>query len=86
MTMLTSVEHSDLSGEIEDDGVTVQVDIFRAVGRQGGWLLEVTSEEGDITRWDEPFASDEDAWAEFLATAARDGIRSLHCHENETLH
>ena len=86
MTVLNSIEHSDLSREIEDDGITVQVDIFRAAEKQGGWLLEVTSKDGDITGWYEPFASEEDAWAEFVATVERDGIRSFLGFENVTVH
>ena len=71
------LEHSDFSGEFTDDGVTVLVDIFRPEGTQGDWQMEVITEEDDVTSWDEPFATDRDAWEEFLATIERDGIQSF---------
>lgn len=70
-------EHSELSGEFTEDGVTVLVDIFRPAGTQGDWNLEVITEEDDLTTWDEPFATDREAFDEFLATVERDGIRSF---------
>jgi hypothetical protein len=71
------LEHSEFAGEFEDDGVTVLVDIFRPVGTQGDWQLEVVSQDDYVTSWDEPFDTDRDAWEEFLATVERDGIRSF---------
>jgi hypothetical protein len=72
-----TLEHSEFSGEFEDDGVTVLVDIFRPAGTQVDWQMEVVSQDDDVTSWDEPFATDRDAWEEFLATVERDGIRSF---------
>jgi hypothetical protein len=71
------LEHSEFAGEFEDDGVTVLVDIFRPAGTQGDWQLEVVSQDDYVTSWDEPFATDRDAWEEFLATVERDGISSF---------
>ncbi|WP_210104090.1 hypothetical protein [Neorhizobium galegae] len=71
------LEHSEFSGEFEDDGITVLVDIFRPAGTQQDWQMEVVSQDDDVTSWDEPFATDRDAWEEFLATVERDGIRSF---------
>jgi hypothetical protein len=76
-TSAPKTEHSELSGEFTDDGVTVLVDIFRPAGTQGDWNLEVITEEDDLTTWDEPFATDREAFDEFLATVERDGIRSF---------
>lgn len=70
-------EHSELAGEFTEDGVTVLVDIFRTAGTQEDWTLEVITEEDDVTSWDEPFATDREAFDEFLATVERDGIRSF---------
>jgi hypothetical protein len=70
-------EHSELAGEFTDDDVTVLVDIYRAAGSQADWTLEVITEEDDVTSWDEPFATDREAFDEFLATVERDGIRSF---------
>jgi hypothetical protein len=83
MTKKQKMEHSEFAGEFEDDGITVLVDIFRAEGTQGDWTLEVISEQDDVTTWDEPFATDKDAWEEFLATCEKDGIRSFLDGEEE---
>ncbi len=71
------LEHSDFSGEFEDDGVTVLVDIFRPAGTNGDWTLEVISQTEVVTTWEDGFATDQDAWEEFLATAERDGVKSF---------
>lgn len=84
MTKKTKMEHSEFSGEFEDDGITVLVDIFRPAGTQGDWTLEVISEQDDVTTWDEPFATDKDAWEEFLATCEKDGIQSFLDGEEES--
>jgi hypothetical protein len=71
------LEHSELSGEFTEDGVTVLVDIFRTQGSQEDWTMEVVTQSEDLIRWDEPFETDRDAFDEFLATIARDGIASF---------
>nr|CAD6421214.1 hypothetical protein REQ54_02199 [Rhizobium sp. Q54] len=81
------LEYSDFSGEFEDDGVTVLVDIHRAAGSEGGWTLEVISQEEDVTTWEGTFETDKEAWEEFLATTEKDGIRSfLGGEESESVH
>jgi aryl-phospho-beta-D-glucosidase BglC (GH1 family) len=81
------LEHSDFSGEFEDDGITVLVDIHRPAGSQGGWALEVISQEEDVTTWEDTFETDKDAWEEFLATTERDGIRSfIGGEDGESVH
>ncbi len=77
MAKKPKLEHSELSGEFTDDGVTVLVDIFRPAGSQGDWKMEVIDQEDGLTTWDEPFATDLDAFDEFLATVERDGIRTF---------
>lgn len=80
------LEHSEFSGEFEDDGITVLVDIYRPAGTQGDWQMEVISQTEDVTTWDEPFATDKDAWEEFLATAERDGLASFLAEDDPSLH
>ncbi|OWV84076.1 hypothetical protein ATY78_05005 [Rhizobium sp. R635] len=70
-------EHSELAGEFTDDGITVLVDIFRTSGSNEDWTMEVVTQSEDLIQWDEPFATDRDAFDEFLAVVARDGIRSF---------
>ncbi len=77
MAKKPKLEHSEFAGEFADDGITVLVDIFRPVGQDDGWSLEVISENDDLTTWEEKFPTDEEAFSEFLATVARDGIRSF---------
>ncbi|HTO30159.1 MAG TPA: hypothetical protein VL202_03105 [Pararhizobium sp.] len=77
MTKKSKLEHSDFAGEFTDDGVTVLVDIFRKAGSDEGWMLEVIDQEEGLTVWEEPFATDKEAFEEFLATIERDGIRSF---------
>jgi hypothetical protein len=70
-------EHSEFSGEFTDDGVTVLVDIFRPEGTQGDWAMEVIDQDDGLTVWEEAFATDREAFDEFLATVERDGIRTF---------
>lgn len=79
-------EHSDFAGEFTEDGVTVLVDIFRAAGSTGGWSLEVIDQDEGLTVWEEPFATDREAYEEFLATVERDGIRSFLEEPETPLH
>lgn len=71
------LEHSEFSGEFEDEGVTVLVDIFRNAGTNEDWTLEVISQTEVVTTWEDSFETDKDAWEEFLATAERDGLKSF---------
>ncbi|WP_234189366.1 hypothetical protein [Shinella sp. NM-101] len=77
MNKKPKLEHSELSGEFTEDGVTVLVDISRPAGTQNDWKLEVVTQNEDLFEWDEPFATDREAFDEFLATIARDGIHSF---------
>ena len=55
-------------------------------GTNNDWALEVVTEEDDVTTWKEGFATDRDAVDEFLATIARDGIRSFFDGEDPAVH
>lgn len=71
------LEHSEFSGEFTDDGIVVVVDIFRPEGSQVDWKMEVTDQDDGLTVWEEGFATDRDAFDEFLATVERDCIRTF---------
>ncbi len=86
MSKPPKTEHSEFSGEFEDDGITVLVDIFRPAGTNGDWTMEVISQTEVVTTWDEPFATDNDAWQEFLATAERDGLKSFLDDSEPSVH
>ncbi|MBY5610336.1 hypothetical protein [Rhizobium leguminosarum] len=86
MAKKEKLEHSELAGEFTDDGVTVLVDIFRTSGSNEDWTMEVVTQAEDLIRWDEPFATDRDAFDEFLAVVARDGIRSFLEDDEPSVH
>ncbi|CAM5769595.1 hypothetical protein ACXIUS_00940 [Bosea thiooxidans] len=62
---------SPLSQSITHDGITVRVEIYRLDGTEG-WTLELVDEEGGSTVWQDSFATDAEAFAEFM-----DGVRQL---------
>lgn len=70
-------EFSEFSGQFIDDGVVVVIGIYRPAGTNADWTLEVVDQEGYSTIWDDSFATDREAFEEFLATIQRDGIRSF---------
>jgi hypothetical protein len=76
------MEYSELSGEFTEDGVTVLVDISRPSGTNLDWRMLVLTQDEDVTEWEEPFATDREAFDEFLATVAREGIRSFFGDED----
>ncbi|OWV70414.1 hypothetical protein ATY77_16745 [Rhizobium sp. R634] len=86
MAKKQKIEHSELAGEFTEDGVTVLVDIFRTSGSNEDWTMEVVTQAEDLIRWDEPFATDREAFDEFLAVVARDGIRSFLEDEEPSVH
>ena len=70
-------DHSPLSGEFTRDGVTVEVEIYRTLGSQEPWRLEVVSISGGCTRWHQRFATEQEAFKAFMAVADADGIVSF---------
>ena len=67
---------SGLSRTVTDQGVSVRVEIYRLEDRPG-WTLEVVNEQGTSTVWDDLFATDDAADAEFRRTAATDGMKAF---------
>jgi hypothetical protein len=70
------IEESPLSGTVTRDGITVRVEIYRLVEGDHSWTLEVIDHEGGSTVWDDRFATDKDAHAEFYRTLETDPCRS----------
>jgi hypothetical protein len=48
--------------------------------------MEVVTQDEDLIRWEEPFATDREAFDEFLATVARDGIASFLDGDDVSVH
>ncbi len=77
MNSIPNVERSTLSRKYAVDDITLKVDIFRR-SVEPGWQLEVTSSDDQITDWGrEIFATDQEAWAEFLYVVETEGITAF---------
>ena len=64
---------SGLSRTISKDGSTVEVLIYR-LEHDPMWALEVVNEQGTSTVWDDPFDTDDEAFAAFQLTLDEDGM------------
>jgi hypothetical protein len=71
------IEYSPLCGDVTRDGMTVRVQIYRIAGSGNGWSLEVVDHKDASTVWEELFATDRDAYAEFFKTLETEGIQSF---------
>jgi hypothetical protein len=69
------IVNSGLSRKVVKDGVTVEVSIIRLEHTE--WSLEVVNSAGTSIVWDELFASDEEAYAEFERTVAEEGMQTF---------
>ena len=67
---------SGLSRTVTKDGVTVEVLIIRLEG-ETEWSLEVVNAANTSIVWDDLFATDEEAYAEFERTVAEEGMRTF---------
>jgi hypothetical protein len=72
---------SGLSRTVKKDGVTVEVSIIR-LEHETEWSLEVVNSAGTSIVWDDLFASDDEAFAQFERTIAEEGIRTFLDKEN----
>ena len=72
---------SGLSRTVKKDGVTVEVSIIR-LEHETEWSLEVVNSAATSIVWDELFASDDEAFAEFEWTVAEEGMRTFLNKEN----
>lgn len=64
--------HSEHCQSFTRDGQTVQVEIYSS--GDNDWILEVVDERGTSTVWDEPFASDDEAFEAFQRALREEGI------------
>ena len=65
-----------LSGRVTNDGITVEVEIYRLEGEEG-WVLEVVNDKGTSTVWDDLFPTDSAAREEFNRTVAEEGMQTF---------
>lgn len=71
------LETSPLSGIHVQDGVTVEVNIFRIAQKDERWTLEVVDEAMGSTVWSDTFATDQDAYRAFYKTLQEEGIQTF---------
>jgi len=67
---------SQLSRTVTKDGVTVEVSIIR-LENETEWSLEVVNDRNTSIVWDDLFATDDEAYAEFERTVAEEGMRTF---------
>ncbi|MBC8131286.1 MAG: hypothetical protein H7Y08_13300 [Rhizobiaceae bacterium] len=79
------LEFSELGGLVTRDDRTVQVHIYRVVGSDKGWALEVVDVDDNSTTWDELFSTERDAYEEFSRILEEDGIAAF-LDDDETMH
>ena len=76
---------SKLSGFITEDGMTIEVCIYRSDAERT-WLLEVVDEEGGSTVWGERFETDQAALDEAKQIIEKDGMAIFLSYPDETKH
>jgi hypothetical protein len=54
----------------------VEVSIFR-IDSETTWHLEVINDQNTSTVWDDPFETDDAAFAEFLSTVEEEGMTAF---------
>ena len=67
--------YSDLQTTIEEDGHTIDINIYRLP--ESDWVLELVDELNNSTVWDDAFATDEAAIAEALDAIRSEGIKAF---------
>ena len=71
------VKFSPFGGPVTRSGVTVDVKIYRLVGTDDEWTLEIVDNEGSRTVFNGTFSDDVDAYETFEAAVAEHGIGSF---------
>ena len=80
------IESSPLCRSVTHDDIAVRVKIYRLAGNDDGWSLEVVNHEGTSTVWDDLFATDLEAFAEFQKTLEAEGIHAFLDSSSTVLH
>ena len=72
---------SGLSGHVTEDGITVEVKIYR-LEHDPKWALEVVNDKGTSIVWDLLFDSDDEALAAFNLTLEEEGMGAFADQSN----
>ncbi|MEM8986987.1 MAG: hypothetical protein AAGC95_09705 [Pseudomonadota bacterium] len=76
---------SPLSGPFKQDGITVDIEIYRGED-EPGWLLEVVDQAGASYVWDDTFETDQMAKEEFLRSIKQGGMKQYNPHYRKKMH
>jgi hypothetical protein len=68
---------SPLCPDVTQDGITVNILIYRGEDDDEEWILEVVDQEGASTVWDDPFSTDQAALDEAMLTIEEEGIATF---------
>ncbi len=75
MGKLIKYPESNISKEIEKDGLTVKIEVYKA--EEGEWILEIVDEQWNSTVWDDLFPSAKEALDEGIKAIEEEGIASF---------
>lgn len=82
MTDSPDIIRSALCRSFTSDGLTVQIEIYR-LRDSDSWTLELVDDEGDSIVWEEQFATDAAAFAEFTEGLEELGLEKLIAPDEE---
>jgi len=71
-----NIVNSALSRTVRDNGIAVEVQIYR-LEHEPGWTLEVVNQSGTSTVWETEFATDEEAYSAFQIALDEEGIEAF---------
>ena len=75
MGKLVKYPKSDITKEIEKDGLKVKIEVYKA--DEGGWILEIVDEQWNSTVWDDLFQSAKEALDAGIRAIEEEGIVSF---------
>ena len=75
MGKIIKYPESEISKEIEKDGLQVTIEVCKA--DEGGWILEIEDEQWNSTVWDEIFPSAKEALEAGIRAIKHEGIESF---------
>lgn len=76
-----NIVYSGLSRTVTDDGITVEVKIYR-LEHDPKWALEVVNAKGTSTVWDHLFDTDDEALAAYQLTVEEEGMEAFLDNDN----
>jgi len=74
--------YSRLCRSYTEDGHLLEIQIFRLEGNVT-WQLDVVNEDGTSVVWDEPFATEQQAYEAFCDMLEREGIDAFLSNDDE---